>query len=1045
MNLIQTIAAQRQKLLDGLDANEGDINLRIFEDFYPDEAHFIYELLQNAEDAGATEAHFELFEDACAFQHNGDRHFNEKDIRGITGVFNSSKKNSQDKIGKFGVGFKSVFVYTDSPIVYSRDYSFQILKLVLPKELPARAELGDKTRFEFPFNNPKKTPVEAYTEVKAGLQHLSETTLLFLNNLRYISWRIGSRKGEIMREEHSDAHVEVLKFVDGKDIHSSHWLRFAAPIESPQQFSAIVDNIDRQKVAVAYELALLNDVKHFDKQTAFSKQFKIVPALRGKVSVFFPAEKESSGLRFHLHGPFIPELSRASIKNCPENLPLFDQLASLAARSLHTIKELSLLTGEFLAVLPNNDDQLPDRYASIRKAILAEMRTQPLVPTYTGSYAPAQKLYQARAALKAVISGTDLAFVTGRNDEPAWAIGATQRNSNQDRLLVSLNIASWDTDDLKEFLEDRASDCAWDDDGPDPDVIAWLSEKSVEWFQALYALLLKHCEDAGTYDGLDEVRFVKLVSGELGTASEAYFQASAYDNTDALPKVDNSVFTVGSKKSQQEEARRFLEKLGVRVPNEADQLRLLLQERYEENSEIPSDELYSADLKRMVDFLERNPESHAMFAEYYIFKADSPEFEWGKPEHIYIDEPFARTGLKCLHDLQNPEKRLWPLHGWYAYSGIPLDKIAKFAEKVGCQKKLKDIFVRTSCHENPRWNYLRLAPGARYGNGENRDFILSAEALTLISAQRTDAALLFWKALCHADWLYPYILQACYQVTEKGGPRYADSQLICFLKDYAWVPQAGNIFVKPSAATLAKLPPGFTVNENSKWLEAVGFGADEKQRVSESAERAARRGELGFKSEEELRRAQEFVKLPEEEQRRLFELVAARKREPVELPERSVRNLELRQKRVNEEARKTPEKESEIRPRSVQVGVAETKVQAKLYLADQYTNSNGEMICQACKDELPFKLLNGAYYFEAVEVVADVPKRLREGFLALCPNHAAAYQYANAQKNAMLDLLATASGNEINVCLGGIETTIYFTEAHLADINASFETNAEEV
>jgi hypothetical protein len=42
MSVIQTVADQRQKLLDGIEANEGDINLRIFEDFYPDEAHFIY-------------------------------------------------------------------------------------------------------------------------------------------------------------------------------------------------------------------------------------------------------------------------------------------------------------------------------------------------------------------------------------------------------------------------------------------------------------------------------------------------------------------------------------------------------------------------------------------------------------------------------------------------------------------------------------------------------------------------------------------------------------------------------------------------------------------------------------------------------------------------------------------------------------------------------------------------------------------------------------------------------------------------------------------
>ena len=49
MNFLEELAADRKIFLDAIDANKGDINLDIFEDFYPDEAHFIYELLQNAE------------------------------------------------------------------------------------------------------------------------------------------------------------------------------------------------------------------------------------------------------------------------------------------------------------------------------------------------------------------------------------------------------------------------------------------------------------------------------------------------------------------------------------------------------------------------------------------------------------------------------------------------------------------------------------------------------------------------------------------------------------------------------------------------------------------------------------------------------------------------------------------------------------------------------------------------------------------------------------------------------------------------------------
>ena len=49
--------------------------------FYPDQAHFAFELLQNAEDTGATEAIFRLCKDGCWFEHDGKRTFTETDIR----------------------------------------------------------------------------------------------------------------------------------------------------------------------------------------------------------------------------------------------------------------------------------------------------------------------------------------------------------------------------------------------------------------------------------------------------------------------------------------------------------------------------------------------------------------------------------------------------------------------------------------------------------------------------------------------------------------------------------------------------------------------------------------------------------------------------------------------------------------------------------------------------------------------------------------------------------------------------------------------------
>lgn len=99
---------------------------------YSDQAHFIYELLQNADDAKATTVRFELHTNKLVFAHNGSRRFNvsnpetEKydhangtlgDINAITAIGGSNKTN-EATIGKFGVGFKAVFQYTATPRIY---------------------------------------------------------------------------------------------------------------------------------------------------------------------------------------------------------------------------------------------------------------------------------------------------------------------------------------------------------------------------------------------------------------------------------------------------------------------------------------------------------------------------------------------------------------------------------------------------------------------------------------------------------------------------------------------------------------------------------------------------------------------------------------------------------------------------------------------------------------------------------------------------------------------------------------------------------------
>jgi len=73
---------------------------RLLEKLYPDKAHFIYELIQNAEDAGATKVEFYLKDSELLLIHNGTKLFDLSHIESITNIGDSTKKRTRRKYRK---------------------------------------------------------------------------------------------------------------------------------------------------------------------------------------------------------------------------------------------------------------------------------------------------------------------------------------------------------------------------------------------------------------------------------------------------------------------------------------------------------------------------------------------------------------------------------------------------------------------------------------------------------------------------------------------------------------------------------------------------------------------------------------------------------------------------------------------------------------------------------------------------------------------------------------------------------------------------------
>ena len=145
---------------------------KILTDMYPDTAHFIYELLQNAEDMHASRVKFKLSKDKLVFYHNGTkRDFIIEDIDSITSIGNNSlKRDDKTSIGKFGVGFKAVYTYTRTPEIHSGEFDFRIKDMFVPDgEGVKKVAQPGKTVFVFPFDHESKTPEQAVKEIQTGL------------------------------------------------------------------------------------------------------------------------------------------------------------------------------------------------------------------------------------------------------------------------------------------------------------------------------------------------------------------------------------------------------------------------------------------------------------------------------------------------------------------------------------------------------------------------------------------------------------------------------------------------------------------------------------------------------------------------------------------------------------------------------------------------------------------------------------------------------------------------------------------------------------
>lgn len=361
---------------------------------YADTAHFVFEILQNADDAGATEVVFEVSDDRLVIEHNGNP-FTSDDVKAIS--YFGKGKTDITKIGHFGLGFKSVFAYTASPRIHSGNESFEITDLYTLRAVPLPADLErNRTRFVLPFDHETSRPAyieagrlkkgtTARKEIAAKLAKLGPETLLFTRNLAEIRWEADGRPGHYLREERPLAGGGRELFIVTADGEESCFLVFEQPVHTGGSETSPTGRL----VQIAYRLT-----KRLSDEGAIS------PVVGAKLFVFFQTDKEThTGLIFQA-----PYRTTPARDNVPEdddfNRQLVQQSADLLVESVQQLKKLKLLSLEALSALPLDFERFAEGsfFYPVHAAVRDALQRLPLLPTSTGGFVSARQAKMARGA-----------------------------------------------------------------------------------------------------------------------------------------------------------------------------------------------------------------------------------------------------------------------------------------------------------------------------------------------------------------------------------------------------------------------------------------------------------------------------------------------------------------------------------------------------------------------------------------------------------------------------------------------------------------------
>lgn len=764
---------------------------------YDDRNHFIFELLQNAEDAlakyerweGKREVEFSLSPEALSVTHFG-KPFDEDDVRGVCGIGESTK--GLTSIGRFGIGFKSVYAFTDSPEIHSGSEHFAIDSFVWPRAIAGDGLPPEQTVIRLPFRSDDPT---AAPQILAGLERLGPRTLLFLREIEEISWSDGEgTSGTYLRSRPktlSDNARQVLvigRTQDNLDV-EEEWLIFSRPVSNNG------DEVGHIELAFALE------------EDAAGQGWSVQRITDSPLVVFFPTVL-STNLGFLVQGPYRTTPSRDNVpEGDPWNQGLVKETAILLVEALRELRDLGLLDVSTLRSLPLDASRFTEgsRFAPLFSRVKEALMKEPLLPRYKNGHVPAQGARIARTQdLRDLIGAKQLADLFQSDHEPAW---------------LSADITVDRTPDLRSYLME-----ALDVDEITPEWLvprltkAFLEAQPDEWIEQLYVFLNGQ---SALLPRLRQMPLIRLEDGSHITFNKNQPQAF-------LPVGDRTDFpTVQKTVCHSEDALAFLKSLGLSAPDPVDDVIANVLPKYEQDHPDVSERDYRSDIERILvafatdSTARRQRLASALGKVSFVRAADT-----GNGSHCFVRPSEAYQATQRLKSLFEGVSGVLVVDDSKDY--LRGDRVRALLEAAGCPLYLIPVPTDSTLTWEEKADLRRKSwhSESTYDIAVHDSTLMGLIPLLkrlegLDGDEASDRADLLWEALCDVqDRRGEGAFKGEYSWMRYGERRAEfDASFVKLLNETKWVPDEDGALRRP----------GDVVFERTKWktnpslLEKIRF------------------------------------------------------------------------------------------------------------------------------------------------------------------------------------------------------------------------------